>query len=877
MNQMRNNFVKKSILSLSIILLLMTSALLISSPATAQTTYTNLRDGGSIALPSGVTADNTEETRAFLSFSPPSVIGKGQTLLINVWMNPALHVSRYFTGFQIILTKPDGTTETITKDSYRADTTAYVEYQVDQVGTWQLQFIFPGGYFPAGNYTVYSGAFVGAQVWNFSESTYYKPSQTAKQNLTVQEDMVWSWPPAALPADYWTRPASLQNREWWPILGNYPGTGYVGGGTTWDELYPDTNPVWNPTADFHPWVTAPNSAHVVWKRQGAVAGLIGGQAGQYGVSAGGGNPSVIYSGRCYQTYTKPGVGSVAACYDLRTGQVYYEVPTASGGVTPSYISYVEPGGGSVPGAEAQSTYSVELLSITTGSSGARLLKIDPWSGLVSSTNNISLSPLTTQTNYYYMDSHVLTIQDLGASAGSQRYRLLNWTTDGTGAFSTRLVSNVTFARPSLTTSVYPTVADETNNFNTGLLVDFNVGIGATVSAVQLNNSTGIYEQMRIQAYRLSDGVALWDKLVDTAQYSRSCYIADHGKIAVLTQLGYFLAYDLQTGALAWQSESMTYPWSSASFGAYALQSAYGLLYREAYDGVYAFDWDTGKIAWKYTTPADANFESPYNDGNGTAVYPFNTGGFVADGKLFTYNTEHTASWPRTRGWALRCINITDGTEVWHLGGEMTPGGVADGYLTGSNTWDGYTYIIGKGQSATTVAAPQVALTVDQSGVITGTVLDQSPAQPGTACVSKASMTTQMEYLHMQQPIAGLYGNKTITGVPVSIDAVDPNGNNVHIADVISDGYSGTFSYTWTPTMAGDYKITATFMGDNSYGSSFATTYATVVEAPAASPTPTTSAINFDAVTNTIVMTVAAAAIAIIIAIVIAILLLRKRP
>ncbi len=851
-------------------LLLMTSALLMGSPVTAQTTYTNLQEGGSIALPSGTTPDNTEDTRAFLSFSPANVIGKGQTLLINVWLNPALHVSRYFTDYQIILTKPDGSTETIYKDSYRADTTAYVEYQVDQVGEWKIQFKFPGGYFPSGNYTVYSGAFVGSQVWNFSESTYYKPSQTEQQTLIVQEDMIWSWPPAALPTDYWSRPASLQNREWWPILGNYPGTGYVGGGTTWDELYPDTNPVWNPTADFHPWVTTPDTSHVVWRRQGAVAGLIGGQAGQYGVSAGGGTPSVIYSGRCYQTYTKPGVGSVAACYDLRTGEIYYEIPTTSGGVTPSYISYVEPGEGSVPGAEAQSTFSVELISIASG----RLYKVNPWSGAVT---NISLSPLTTQTSYYYKDSHVLTVQDLGAPAGSERYRLLNWTTDGSGAFSTRLVSNTTFARASLTTSIYPAVADETNNFNTGLLVDFNVGIGATVSAVQLNNSTGIYEQMRIQAYRLSNGIAIWDKLVDTAQYSRSCYIADHGKIAVLTQLGYFLAYDLQTGSLAWQSEQMDYPWSSASFGAYALQSAYGLLFREAYDGVYAFNWETGEIAWKYTTPADAEFESPYNDGNGTAVYPFNTGGFVADGKLFTYNTEHTASWPRTRGWALRCINITDGTEVWHLGGEMTPGGVADGYLTASNTWDGYTYIFGKGKSATTVSAPQVALTVDQSGVITGTVLDQSPAQVGTACVSKDSMTTQMEYLHMQQPIAGLWGNATITGVPVSIDTVDPNGNNVHIADVISDGYSGTFSYTWTPTMAGDYKITATFMGDDSYGSSFATTYATVVEAPSASPTPSTSAISFDAVNNTIIMTVVAAAVAIIIAIAIAVLLIKKKP
>ncbi len=102
----------------------MTSALLMISPTDAQTTtYTNLQEGGSIALPSGVTPDNTEETRAFLSFSP-TVIGKGQTLLVNMWLNPALHVSRYFTGYQIIFTKPDGTTQTITKDSYRADTTA---------------------------------------------------------------------------------------------------------------------------------------------------------------------------------------------------------------------------------------------------------------------------------------------------------------------------------------------------------------------------------------------------------------------------------------------------------------------------------------------------------------------------------------------------------------------------------------------------------------------------------------------------------------------------------------------------------------------------------------------------------------------------------
>ena len=111
-------------------------------------------------------------------------VGLGQTFLVNMWLTPASHAARYFKDYKVTITKPSGDTDVITLDSFRADTTAWFEYVADEEGTWKLKFDFQGGYFPAGNYTVYSGAFVGAQVWNFSESTYYKPSQTAKQNLT---------------------------------------------------------------------------------------------------------------------------------------------------------------------------------------------------------------------------------------------------------------------------------------------------------------------------------------------------------------------------------------------------------------------------------------------------------------------------------------------------------------------------------------------------------------------------------------------------------------------------------------------------------------------------------------------------------------------
>ncbi|HLN46033.1 MAG TPA: PQQ-binding-like beta-propeller repeat protein [Candidatus Sulfotelmatobacter sp.] len=844
----------KTLVAITIIIML-ASITTITLPAQSQTTYTNQQEGGSIPGPlaSGITPGKLEPTRSFLSFNP-NPIGKGQTLLVNMWLNPALHVSRYFKDYTVIITKPDGTTETVKKDSYRADATAWFEYVPDQVGEWKLKFDFPGGYFPAGNYTIYPGAFVGANIVNFQSSVYYQPSQTQEQKLTVQENYVYSWPPAALPTDYWTRPASILNREWWPILGNYPGTGYEGGGPMWDALYPNTNPAWSARYNFHPWIQAPNTAHMVWKRASAIGGLIGGPAGQLGTTGNPGTPSVIYSGRCYQTITKPNVGSVAQCYDLRTGEIYYEIPTSSGGVTPSYVSYPRGTGSEVPGAEATQTYSVELLSI----SSTQLQKINPWTGAVTNIS-ITVSPSLSGTTYY-KDSQCLSIQNLGTTS-APNYRLINWTTIGSSTnFTSRIGSNMSYARSSLPT-----------------LIDFNAGYGANQNSITEGNTTGIYEGMRLEGINLWTGQSIWNVTIDEPRYSDSCHVADHGKVAVLSQGGHFLAYDLATGKQLWTSEQMDYPWDAASFGAYAIASAYGMFYRFGYGGVYAFDWNDGHIVWKYTSPALAAFESPYlAEEGGESVYPFNTGGVIADGKLYTRNTEHTASWPRTRGWSIHCINITTGEGIWRLSGETTPGAMADGYLTAANSWDGYMYVFGKGKSTTTVTAPDVSVPKGTAVVIKGSVLDLSPAQPNTPCVSKDSMTLQMEYLHMQQPMDGIWHNETVMGVPVTLTAFDSNGNPVDIGTVSTDGYYGTFSKTWTPPNEGDYKIIASFAGDDSYGSSAASTSISVGPAPTTTNTDNQQQISVPDYTMTIVYGVIAIIVAIAVGIAIAILVLRKK-
>ncbi len=69
---------------------------------------------------------------------------------------------------------------------------------------------------------------------------------------------------------------------------------------------------------------------------------------------------------------------------------------------------------------------------------------------------------------------------------------------------------------------------------------------------------------------------------------------------------------------------MEYPWGEASFGGYAIESAYGMFYRQSYDGIYAFDWDTGDIVWKYEDPASSVYETPYRDMIGTTVYSFDS-------------------------------------------------------------------------------------------------------------------------------------------------------------------------------------------------------------------------------------------------------------
>lgn len=118
------------------------------------------------------------------------------------------------------------------------------------------------------------------------------------------------------------------------------------------------------------------------------------------------------------------------------------------------------------------------------------------------------------------------------------------------------------------------------------------------------------------------------------------------------------------------------------------------------------------------------------------------------------------------------------------------GAFADGYWATYNAFDMSIYVFGKGPSQTSVSVQNDITTFGDSVMIKGNVMDVSagakssniaPRFPnGLPAVSDDSMTAWMKYVYMQQPYS-----TSATGVPVTIDVIDANGNYRNIGSTTS--------------------------------------------------------------------------------------------
>jgi hypothetical protein len=138
----------------------------------------------------------------------------------------------------------------------------------------------------------------------------------------------------------------------------------------------------------------------------------------------------------------------------------------------------------------------------------------------------------------------------------------------------------------------------------------------------------------------------------------------------------------------------------------------------------------------------------------------------------------------------------------------------------------------------------------------------------------------MAYLKEQQPIPS---DVTVTGVPVTIQATGPDGSTTVIGTATSD-MSGNYFAAWAPPDTGLYKITATFVGSESYGSSYDEAAVVVnggspspfVTPPVSGETPSSSTTPPGGEAPAIDVYLIAAAIVVIIVVLLAALVLRRR-
>jgi len=834
--------IKKMNIVLSIVLLAaLVASMFAVSPVVAQTSGGRVDTSGSppddgykgpLTVPAGETPDYTIRGKAFLSASP-NPIGVNQELLVNVWMTFASGEGKYMRNFKVVITDPDGLEQTVNLVSYVADGTSWFTYTPYKVGTYAFQFFYAGefyyeGYYRDGQHSAERTGFFANAIYN--PDLYMAPAESPKTYVTVQKDFVLPWQ-LTLPDDaYWTHPVQPNMRDSWELLGSYP--------WSWSNIAGVSPNAWRDNW-YGPFVPAVTTPHIVWKRTGNVAGMIGGEGGTYSTLSSPGTPNVIYMGRAYQTRNELINGVPTSCavsYDLRTGQLYYARPISSGGITPTHITYIYPGGSSVvPGNIADQNLVVELSTV----SGGMLHKVNPTTGAVTSYNLTAFSGHGSNMNVfvrdgiYYSFQGIRTIRETPAPdveiITAYEGFLIGWDSRGTtNTFSQRIISNVSITLPRSYRTPYQT----SDYGGVTAAVDYD----SMISVQQHRFIYGGFYGYSLEAVSLETGKVLWTYQSHPQDDKASAYRPTNawvrnGRYIAQMELGSLKAWDLHTGKELWETRTdQNYPWGI--FWMYDLAAFENMIYSVGYVGVTAHNEETGELIWHYAGTAPP-FETPYtlDDESIYTVQEIR----VIGGLLYVSDNEHTPSQPAQRGWGMQCLDAYTGELQWKLSGtRMIAGASAYGYLTAASSYDGTMYVLGKGQSKTSVSGPQAAITKGGSVVLTGKVLDQSPASldkvaGGIACVADESMAMWMDYNYLQMPMGGFYGDEEVKGVMVVLTAEDEHGGYTYIGEAYTDA-SGTYSYVWKPENTGKYTVTATFMGSNAYGSSYDSTAIGVVEA-----------------------------------------------
>jgi len=765
-------------------------------------------------------------TYTYISVAP-NPVGVNQDVLVYMWLNmvPPTALGAYgdrYT-FTVEVTKPDGSKQTLGPFTSNPVGTTHTMYTPDEVGTYTFQVSFPGQTLAGTNpHPIIPMGLEYIGDW-------FEPSTSVEEELTVQQDPIEPYPDTPPPTDYWTRPISKELRDWWRISGNWLGGDH-------------------PENRFNQYSEGPESAHIVWTRPIWSGGLVGGEYGvssyydgvayeRFWVGEGpethvGESPIIIDGRLYYNVRAPPRYGWY--CVDLRTGeeiwfhnstgpkQIEYTVftenyPQLSFGQLYYYNSPNQHG--AFPYLWA--TYGANPMVM--GAIGPNWQMYDAFSGnWICDIENVPAGTLARGPDGSVLIYELNTMNDW----------LALWNSSRAIGYKPVFVSNEGWMwRPPQGETV-----DGRNGYswNVTIPADLKGDINAVlddriIGSSGLERRSGTDDPWTVWTISLEpghEGELLWHKVraapPGNITLNMGAISLEDGVFTIQSvETIQWWGYSLETGEQIWGPTEPQTAWDMYSFisaGVGGTPIAYGKLFSGGYGGIlYAYDVKTGDLQWTYEAKG-IGFESP------NANYPLSLSA-IADGKIYLTSKWSVLGDPAIRGAQLYCIDVDNGEELWtitHLGNGPA---IADGYLVDLDSYDNQIYCFGKGKTATTVSVQDDVISLGDSVLIKGTVMDQSPGAKDTPAISDEDMSEWMEYLYMQQPMP-----KDATGVEVVLETLDPNNNFYEIDRVTSDA-SGMFKLMWEPPVPGEYTIIATFEGSDSYYRSYAETAIGITEPP----------------------------------------------
>jgi hypothetical protein len=861
-----------------------------------------------VALPvaNAHTPPLTYPTFAYLAFSPTPA-GVGQSVYVIMWVSPNPPTAMGLAGdrwrnMTVTVTKPNGDIEKLGPWDSDPTGSTFASYTPDQVGTYKFVFNYPGQVLsqtgPTG-LTASTADLIGRGTYDFINDTFQASSAT--EYLTVQQEPIAKIPDYPLPTEYWTRPIEGENSAWASVASNWLGGAQIGA----------TRNLWQAGL-------GPESPHIMWTKPIEFGGIVGNFTtvgiSSYAIPDVGFYSGGAYEGRLAQPMIISGKlyfqmplnhaggsrssGSGYVCIDLRTGEQIW----LNEQLGVPYIGVFAPDRPLIKGQlfnyESQNQHGVVGGTIWSVL-GSTWMAYDAWTGKW-------IYNLTKVPNGYetYTDTGAIVRYVLNYNATAKKGWLGLWndtqhdvglelapTGTTTEAYQWRPMGKTVDMSKAYSWNV--TITADLSGLGLPSILNAIPGdiiLGTSTSFVRFFGTPNPYTIWAISDKPATRGQLLWIKNYSAPSGGVSRSFPGGNPVDTVNRVFFmqdvetfaWLAYSLDTGEPLWgpvvgATRAFSY-YGSGMGGGQVGFTAYGNLYTQGYGGeICCFEGKTGKLLWKFNNT---------NSGEETVwgYYPI----FIAaicDGKVYAFDNEHSPNYPLYKGEKIYCLNATTGEEIYSMlswAGQIGGAGdstslLADGYLVYYNYYDNRVYSVGKGPSATTVEAPMTAIMAGDTAVIQGTVIDtaagtkqseQAARFPnGVAAVSDDSMSAWMEYVYMQKPYPA-----NVNGVEITLDAVDPNNNFIHIGTATSDAY-GTFGYAWTtPNVPGKYMIIATFAGSKSYYASYAQTYTFVSEAPAATPPPQYP------VPIDYTLPIVGMGIAIIIAVaIVGILMLRKRP